>query len=249
MDVDERVTLEATDVTDEAKKGSAGGGAALRSMGAAGIVARVAGLLAVVGMLLPWLRIPVLDAVNSGASLIGQDIPSSFSVFQLGNMGLAEGVLNFVSSDRFSALHWVGFALWAVSLALLVIGLILSFVGKKKTIWLKAGAVACVVVAVVWIIWVGLLNQDISQQAGEMLGSAGTMVTGAIAIGLHVPANVPAQLVKLVELIGPGASIALGEAVASGVSVLAISYGPIVAGISGACTFIFAMFDRSNTQR
>lgn len=228
------------EVTNDATDNSAASNkTVLESLGALGLAARVAGLLAIVGMLLPWLHIPALDIVGNGASLIGQDVQSSFAVFQLGNMGVAEKALNFVTSDGFSIFQGA----WAASLAFLIVGLFLSFFGKRKTTLLKAGAVICVILVVAWTAKVGALNQDLAQQAGKALGSAGVVGSQGLGTAATAVPVVGPVLGPLIQGLGSAAFPALGGAVASGVSICEISYGPIVTGAVGACAFVLSILD------
>ncbi len=135
-----------------------------------GIAARIATVLTVVLMFMPWLRVDVLEELQGYASLLGYDIPAKTS-FTMLNVDAVTSTLDLISSsDSYSALHAVFYGFWIAALVLAGAGLVLSFTGRKSTRMLVPGAIAATLVALLWFVAITNLNAHYASQMTQLIG-------------------------------------------------------------------------------
>ena len=232
------------------REGGSAVGAEPESLGAVGLAARIAALVAAVGMLLPWLSLPILDVVNSGAELVDQEIPTSYCLWQVADLGVLGDALDAVAPDKLPIAQGAVLAVLGLCLALLVAGLVRSLVGNRSTTLLKVAVAVCVVVAVAWMVAVALVNQEALRQAKDFMADAGNLAGAGVRALLASSGFLPtAVLYALEAIVGFAGGQSLGQAVTSGVSIVGFSCGPVVVAVAGACAFVLLTIEGRQRDR
>lgn len=142
----------------------------------AGIVARIAAGATIICMVLPWLEAPILKTVDKYSSYLSIDMPNDYW-FTMYNMGDLTSMLDSITSvGIFGALHGILLGIWFFVLMALVAGLVISFVGERKsTRPLIIGGLLASVIAGLWFAFVNLLNGQVAPVVSYMLGASGSV--------------------------------------------------------------------------
>ena len=138
----------------------------------AGVVARIAAVATIICMVLPWLEAPILETVDKYSSYLSIDMPNDYW-FTMYNMGDLTSMLDSITSvGVFGALHGILLGIWFFVLMALVAGLVVSFVGERKTMrpLIIGGLLACII-AGLWFAFVNLLNGQVEPVVSYALGA------------------------------------------------------------------------------
>ena len=149
-----------------------------------GIVGRVASVVALVCMFLPWVGLSssISSAYNdftsflSGSAGVSLGSMRDYAMFELGDAVRMLAYLN----RSFESLYALFLLLWGVALVLLIAGLVVSFLGKRKGGLLALGCFCAAAVAVLWAVLVMYVN---TSNHMELLSVGGGCI-GAIVAGL-----------------------------------------------------------------
>lgn len=169
-----------------------------KSFNLIGIASRACAVIAIVGMLLPWLEVPGLQSLKGYASMVGINVSSSFS-YHMFNMGEVTKTLDFLSnSNAFSAIQMGFLIFWGIALILLVIGLVHSAIGNKSTSSLLFGGFAAALVAFIWFAAVMYLDGEYSRQVAQLIGSKVQFFSVPPAVGVTFFAGLAAGILGMV---------------------------------------------------
>ena len=135
-----------------------------------GIGARVAAVVTVICMFLPWLGMPAIRTLGEYGSYFGLDTAGSYT-YPMYDVSDIASALDFLSqSDVFTGIHALFMFGWLAALVLLGVALVMSLVGKRSTVMmLPAGAVAALV-AIAWFSAVTYMDGEFSSQLAQFIG-------------------------------------------------------------------------------
>ena len=150
-----------------------------------GIVARVMAVVTTVLMFLPWLGIKEVRQLSSYASAYG--VSTSSGQYGMLDMDQAANFLNNWFGDRgFGIMHVVFLVFWVVTLVLLAVCFIRSFLGNRRANVLAPAGVAAAVLASMWIVAVLTVNSSYSNSLQVPATVFGVLVCGAFTTVLSV---------------------------------------------------------------
>ena len=145
-----------------------------------GIAARLAAVVTLVCMFVPWASVPSLNSLSGYASMLGFGSGGGFD-YSIPSLGEAvRQIHNLVGSSSLDALYLIVLVLWLLALVGLIVGLVSSFVGKKGMKLLAAGCLGVTLVGVVWAVICMMVN---SSNHYEILSVAGGCIA-AIILGV-----------------------------------------------------------------
>lgn len=146
------------------------------SMSGIGIGARVAAVVTVIFMLMPWLSVPFLRSAGSLLSNFGISTGTGPDYTMYGMGDVTQTLDSLSSSNAFGMVHTLFLVVWGVALLALVAGLIISFTSTSKSARpLTAGGILAGVVAILWFVAISAINGELASQMSSYFG-AGTQV-------------------------------------------------------------------------
>ena len=169
------------------------------SFTATGILSRVAGVGALACMFLPWLEIPAMRTLGQYASYLNIRVSAetSYPMYDMDNVTRTLDLLS--SSNAYSGLQSIFFFFWIVALALLVIGLILSFTGKKSSRALIPGAIVLAIVAFLWFASISALDAEYARQLAQLIGNRVQFFVIPPAVGGAILTSVACTILAIAD--------------------------------------------------
>ena len=151
-----------------------------------GLAARLCAIVVLVLLLLPWVHGSITQTLSDAAAGIGLSLTTGSYYYSLFNFGEAANALeSLVNSKIFSFAGPLFGAFGAVAFVLLLVGLVRSWVGKRKSGVLILGLIVAALVALPWWIMVhmtGALLRTALTITG--FGVGGISITAAPALVL-----------------------------------------------------------------
>ena len=136
-----------------------------------GILARIAAVVAIVAMFMPWLEIPGMQSIAKNVAYLGINMSGDYAYPMYDMSEVTKTLDTLSSSSAYTAIQMAFFALWVVALVLLVIGLVRSFIGNKSTGALLPGGIVAAIVAIAWFGAISYLDADYARQLAQLIGN------------------------------------------------------------------------------
>lgn len=169
----------------------------LLGISATGWAARVAAIVTVFTMLLPWLSFPGMRTLqNYATTLLGIVLPSTpeRSSYAYSMYGLSDvtSTLNTLGRSSLSTLLSIFALIWLVALIIVIAGLVRSFVTKKSTGLLAGGALVAAFVALAWGLFVIWIDSCLQSALSNSFGFSTKVVEPTVMVGATVVLGVVA---------------------------------------------------------
>ena len=126
----------------------------------AGIVGRIAAIIAAICMFLPWVSIPSLNTLSGYAAQLGLGSSRNYDYTMIGLGEPLKKLSSLIGNNSLNGLYLFFMILWVVVLIILAIGIITSFTGKAKGGLLAVGCFLACALAIVWVLFVAVFNNS-----------------------------------------------------------------------------------------
>lgn len=166
-----------------------------KGIGVPGIISRVAAVMAIVFLFLPWLNIPALQYASGYIGALGIKVKADWSIPDIkGLLDTFESTIrpymNYMSSDDLAEWNSIStpvnlvYFVWLAVVIALVAGIVVSLLKKRNVGLLVAAGFAATLLGIASIVFVAYANSELVTGMGEAIASLGAPVdtTGSTAL-------------------------------------------------------------------
>lgn len=166
-----------------------------KGIGVPGIISRVAAVMAIVFLFLPWLNIPALQYASGYIGALGIKVKADWSIPDIkGLLDTFESTIrpymNYMSNEDLAEWHSIStpvnlvYFVWLAVVIALVVGIVVSLLKKRNVGPLVAAGFAATLLGIASIVFVAYANSELVTGMGEAIASLGAPVdtTGSTAL-------------------------------------------------------------------